>query len=503
MKKRELFYSAIILTFILLTPFGIVKAQATGYCPFLEGGIVPCGRETDNPSTAICECTPCEVCHLMVLFDRIVEFATFNIAIPLGILMFVVGGIMLLIAGGDPRRISKGKTILKVAIIGFVIILTAWLVVNTIVFFAANGRIPLPGEIGTILGQPWNEVECPYCGDGICQDGTGGTPDRGENPVTCPLDCLAFIWVPLSGNDELVQMSLADGSIISTYTVGDNPSRLTVIPGGDVWVANRDSNDVTRLSPDMDNLPFYEVVGTYPVGSGPRAVTYDLNGDIWVGNYGDGTVMKLDPETGSIIDTIVVGGSPYGAIGDPYGNVWIANRGTASVNRIDISTGAVVSTVFPSNIYGIGMDNEGDIWMAGYNAPGGIWEVAGGGKSNTGTIINYFLGGIAGFRGIAVDGNNYVWTANSISNQVYIVDQNGIQVPGSPIATGYSGIIGVAIDRQNNSWVISRTSSRVLQYGAVDGPSPLVQLLDINVGGSPYNYSDMTGFRSMGCPRPR
>jgi len=514
LKRGKVFLLILISVSVFLTSFVIVEAVGKGFCPILKGGLVPCGRKTDDPiTTDICECYPCELCHIFVLFKRIVDWVTVYIIIPLAILMFVVGGVFLLTAAGDPGRISGGKKILKTTIMGLIIIFVAWVIVNTIVTFASTGSVPGPGQVGQILGQSWNEIACPYCGDGICQDGNPpGEPDRGEDPVTCPLDCLAFIWVPLSGNDQLLQISLEDGSIFDTYDVGDNPSRLTVIPGGDVWIANRNSANVTRFSPDLTNLPHYKKPGdTYSVGNGPRAVTYDLNGNIWVGNCGDGTVMKLNPENGNqLIAPINVGGCPYGAIGDPYGYIWIANRGTASVNRIDINTNTLIlpSTSMPAgtNIYGIGMDNEGDIWVAGYEG-GGVYEIAGRGKTNTGTIIKSALLGISGFRGIAVDGKNYVWVANSSNNNVYVIDPDGNQVTGSPIATGYADVIGVAIDRQNNGWVVSNGSGRVLKYEAVGDPdgdgAHLEKLLDINVGDSPYNYSDMTGFRSMGCPKPR
>jgi hypothetical protein len=260
MWKEKIVLLILIPVLIFLISFGIVEAVGKGFCPYFEGGLVPCGRQTDDPRTLdICECYPCELCHLFVLFKRIADFLTIYIIIPLGILMFVVGGVFLLIAAGDPGRISEAKKILTATVIGLVIIFLAWIIVNTIVFFVSEGRVPLPGEIGKILGRPWNEIPCPYCGDGTC--------DPHEDPVTCPLDCMAFIWVPLSGIDKLVQISLEDGSIIATYDVGDDPSRLTVIPGGDVWVANRGSANVTRLSPDWDNLPKYKVVNSYFVGA--------------------------------------------------------------------------------------------------------------------------------------------------------------------------------------------------------------------------------------------
>jgi len=515
--KERFFLVILILVLFFLTSFGIVKAVGKGFCPYLEGGLVPCGRQTDDPKTLnVCECYPCELCHLFILFKRVVDFLTINIIVPLAILMIVIGGIMFLTAAGDPGRISGGKKILTAAVIGFAIFFLAWMIVNTIVFFTSEGRLPLPGEIGKIFGKPWYEIACPYCGDGIC--------DPHEDPVTCPLDCMAFIWVPLSGIDKLAQISLEDGSLINTYDVGDDPSRLTVIPGGDVWVANRGSANVTRLSPDWDNLPKYKFVGTYPVGNGPRGVTYDLNGNIWVGNCLDRTVMKLDPESGGqLIPPINVGGGgwgPYGAIGDPFGYVWIANREGEKVDKIDISNNSFISIPLGVGVYGIGMDNEGDIWVATWeNANCLMWQI----DRVTNNVICYppvhLFGGAARGRGIAVDGNNNVWVVvdsdpnwPTADSYIYKFDNKGNYITRTQVG---QGAVGVTVDKANNIWVVNfggggpscTTACPVCSPGDCGSVTKLNNdgsvIATYHVGGNPYNYSDMTGFRSMGCPKPR
>lgn len=125
----------------------------SGTCPpELRGGLVPCGKSCDDPCTKSCECCPCTLCHLFVLFKRIVDFLTINIIFPLAILMFVVGGIMFLTAAGDPGRIGGAKKILTATLIGLVIILTAWLIVDTIITFITPAGSPF---------QAWNTINCP------------------------------------------------------------------------------------------------------------------------------------------------------------------------------------------------------------------------------------------------------------------------------------------------------------------------------------------------------
>ena len=144
-----------------------------GTCPpELRGGLVPCGKNCDDPCTKACECCPCTLCHLFVLFKRIVDFATLNILFPLAVLMIVVGGVMFLTAAGDPGRIGTAKKILTSVVIGLFIIFLAWLIVDTVITFLTPAGSPF---------QNWSTINCPVCGDGNC--------DSGETSENCPADC--------------------------------------------------------------------------------------------------------------------------------------------------------------------------------------------------------------------------------------------------------------------------------------------------------------------------
>lgn len=310
-----------------------------------------------------------------------------------------------------------------------------------------------------------------------------------------------FIWVPLSGNNnQLVQIKTSDGTIVHTFSNGaDNcastafsdPSRITVLPGAAVWVANRSGGSVTRLglktSCTGDNC--YECKGTYSdIGDGPRGATYDKNGNIWVGAYDNDKICKYKSD-GTLITCKNSGCRTYGMIGDMSGNVWVSDRANARLCQCsgDISCGALAGTA-GIGMYGIGMDNEGDIWFAGYDQ-GKVYEAD---HSTLSLKTCGNVGPVGGPRGVAVDGNNKVWVANSGDNKVYVIDQNCNAVAN--IYTGYSNVIGVAIDDQNNGWIVSKGSGRVLKY-QLSG-NTLTKLLDISVGDGPYNYSDMTGFRT-------
>ena len=101
------------------------------------------------------EVVSCTFCHFFAMISGIIKFALMNIVFPLAILMLIAGGALFILSAGDPGRINQGKTIMKSAVIGILIILLAWVVVNTILNFS--------GIVNTSLSwnpANWFQIEC-------------------------------------------------------------------------------------------------------------------------------------------------------------------------------------------------------------------------------------------------------------------------------------------------------------------------------------------------------
>ena len=103
-----LFY---LLLFIIIP--AIVDAQ----------GIVPCG----NPGEKACTIT-----DFFTLLTNIYSFIIWSIATPLAIIAIIVGAIFMMISGGNPNLMSRGKEILKLAIIGLVLVFGSYLIIDFI-----------------------------------------------------------------------------------------------------------------------------------------------------------------------------------------------------------------------------------------------------------------------------------------------------------------------------------------------------------------------------------
>lgn len=115
-----------------LVLFGFVAVSTV-----TAAGLIPC----DGPE--------CQACHFVQLGQKII---TWLVSISAGIiaLMFAWGGMQFVMSAGSSEGISKGKAKMTDALIGFVILLASWLIVDTFLKMFMSGA-----SYGV-----WNEIQC-------------------------------------------------------------------------------------------------------------------------------------------------------------------------------------------------------------------------------------------------------------------------------------------------------------------------------------------------------
>lgn len=165
---KKIFFIVFIIAFIFFSFSSVFAACQTkdmkNACPDCpkSGGLVPCGRNCDDPGTSDCECEPCTLCHFFVLIDRIIDFlllpppAGGGIVPGIAVLMIAAGGMMYIFAvsgGGEMALISKAKSLFLYTAIGLLIIYGAWLFVN--LFFMLIGV-----QKWTNLNGGWWSINC-------------------------------------------------------------------------------------------------------------------------------------------------------------------------------------------------------------------------------------------------------------------------------------------------------------------------------------------------------
>ena len=101
---------------------------------------------------------PCDFCQLVDIGKRIVDFLI-TIAIVIATIIIVIAGIRLATSAGNVQAKEDAKKYLTNAIIGLILVLASWLVIDTIMKILVQQEGSLGGS-GVSFG-PWNELDCP------------------------------------------------------------------------------------------------------------------------------------------------------------------------------------------------------------------------------------------------------------------------------------------------------------------------------------------------------
>lgn len=140
-------------TFLIVYLFVIILIGGSSVqAGFVTDPIVPCGNKTQSA---------CNLCHLWELASNIINFISFNLAIPIATLLFVVAGILFLTSGGNEQRTGLAKSIFTNVVIGLLIIFCSWLLIDTLLKTLANPDT----DSGTKIKYSWNHF--PTCSDDV------------------------------------------------------------------------------------------------------------------------------------------------------------------------------------------------------------------------------------------------------------------------------------------------------------------------------------------------
>jgi hypothetical protein len=192
---------------------------------------------------------------------------------------------------------------------------------------------------------------------------------------------------------------------------------------------------------------------------------------------------------------------PYGGAIDQNQMMWVVCRGYAGqdnrVAKVDTSNGKVVGMYGPfgdqtpttfgtsrggcTQLYGIAIDQLGDVWIGGLSC-NDVIKLHGADGSLMGVKK---LGGQF-TRGVAIDLDGNCWAALSGTNTVTKVEGatgNLLKTIDLP-----SGPLGVSVDAYGHVWAVSQGANCVTKINGIDGTKT-----QVDIGQGPYSYSDMLG----------
>ncbi len=262
-----------------------------------------------------------------------------------------------------------------------------------------------------------------------------------------------------------------DGGLAVGASLG-YPVGLAFDPSGNLYIAERDANDVRKVDTNGIITTVAGVAGGGFAGdggpatqaslNGPHGIAVDRSGNLYIADYGNNRIRMVTASTGII--TTIAGSNTIGFAGDggpatkatfwfptgiavdSSGNVYIADTYNHVIRKI--STSGMISTVAGSNQGGYGGDN-GPATKAELAAPQGVTLDASG---------NLYIGDTANQRIRYVNASGIITTIAGTSTTGFGGDG------GLATSATFGNPVGVAVDASGAVYVADLNNGRVRRF---------------------------------------
>ena len=131
---KKIFFLSVFVLVLLFSAFPFISQAA----------LVPCGR-SGQPM--------CTLCDFIIGIKGLIDYG-FTIMVIVGLAMLVIAGIVYIVSAGNEGMMETAKSLMKNVLIGFALILGAWLIVST-VMWVMGAR----GDLGIGITS-WNTFTC-------------------------------------------------------------------------------------------------------------------------------------------------------------------------------------------------------------------------------------------------------------------------------------------------------------------------------------------------------
>jgi len=379
---------------------------------------------------------------------------------------------------------------------------------------------------------------------GAVDPSAGSTSEgsTGEAPPCEPGDGMgmgmvekSYIWIASQNLHDIAKVDTVTMTELARYRTGpgsENPSRTAVSTDGRyVVVNNRNTGRSTMIAANIEDCVDVNGNGmidtsqnknnllawnadecvrwsiVHPVAggtaSGPRGVTwtpgewsYDeckyVNPKVWIGYLAAGTnskFVRVDGVTGVVEETLTAaawkgsGYAPYGAALDPQFRPWFSSLRGEFVRVNTNENPITITRITPPNgvqSYGFTIDQDGNAWFGGCSGPVTVYDQ----KNQDFTTI---VGTQACHRGITAD-EKYVWVASNSPCGLVQIDRETRTLIKKHTPAPCGTAIGLSIDLEKNVWLVDQSG-----WAWKFDPENVPGMKKVDVAGSHYVYSDMTG----------
>ncbi|RJQ13746.1 hypothetical protein C4553_02535 [Candidatus Parcubacteria bacterium] len=234
LKIKKNIFKATLLGAIVFVTVLLSALFAPNFIFAQQTGIVPCGDYFDASGNLVKD--PCTVCHTLVVVQRIINLLIGpppgGIVYAIVIAMVAYGGFIYLTAGGSEGRVRKAKEVLSAALIGLLIGLGSYLIVNTVI----NVMSGLGSSTATAQPQgfpwPWNQVSCQVQQGGQLQPGVLTVPTSSTStlPPGANTTCVRPVVVSLTTAQQVCNGPLQQFRTVQPYNTSRvNPYALPLV----------------------------------------------------------------------------------------------------------------------------------------------------------------------------------------------------------------------------------------------------------------------------------
>ena len=222
-----------------------------------SAAIIPCG-EANNPCTA---------CDAFGLISNALSYLVGLITLVI-VLVIVWAGVQIVTSKGDPGSISKAKGMLWNAIVGFAILLVAWLGVDTVIKVLTNNE--------ATFGRPWNQIDVNQCNPPaytvpVTPTGSstpGGTGTTTPGVVSQGHYAHADAVAMLNGAGITVNSTIGPGGVQPSCATGAGCTTLNNIRQDVIRQTINLANAYRASCPHPNQCPVVVVGGTEPGHAG-------------------------------------------------------------------------------------------------------------------------------------------------------------------------------------------------------------------------------------------
>jgi len=277
-KNPKLFLTPVLFAIIFANILWFVSpalAQVSTPAPAWTG-IVPCGRNTGTAA----EMAPCTLCHLVVGFQRLVQYGMYMV-VTLALVGIFFAGVMYMVSTGDENMMTQAKGFLKVSLIGFAVVISGWLIVNVTMWVLGAKT-----DLG-VNAVAWNKFTC----DTKSSQGTSGlatsspaSPGTSSPPVS-----------PAPASGTIANPGPSTGNSGNTGTPGNTGTSNLPVTGESTAPVSTNNSGANTSGGDVDlTFPtsYGHMIGISGSGAGYNSIPFSQN--VTITNNGNDSAGAFD-----------------------------------------------------------------------------------------------------------------------------------------------------------------------------------------------------------------